>query len=172
MWLLPFAPLDTLDFTSFTMHVGSKLVLDACGEVQRQAPYKLDRDVAALDSRIQKVKLLEGGFLVVQVGGEGRAVVEKLVALRPDVPLDVRFVVAVSADVDLDDDENLQWGIFTRFDPARDMLFGEQTFVGARPVYRGVIGIDATWKEGYPAPLDMDPSVMKLVDRRWADYWK
>ena len=32
MWLLPFAPLDTLDFTSFKMHVGSKLVIDACGE--------------------------------------------------------------------------------------------------------------------------------------------
>ena len=38
MWLLPFAPLDTLDFTSFTMHVGSKLVLDACGPVMRPEP--------------------------------------------------------------------------------------------------------------------------------------
>jgi 3-polyprenyl-4-hydroxybenzoate decarboxylase len=36
MWLLPFAPLDTLDFTSFTMHVGSKLVIDACGPVLRK----------------------------------------------------------------------------------------------------------------------------------------
>ena len=58
-----------------------------------------------------------------------------------------------------------RWGIFTRFDPARDMLFSEQTFVGARPVYRGTIGIDATWKEGYPAPLVMDESIVKLVDR-------
>ena len=31
--LLPVAPLDTLDFTSFRMHVGSKLILDATGEV-------------------------------------------------------------------------------------------------------------------------------------------
>ena len=68
----------------------------------------------------------------------------------------VRFIVAVSPDVKLDDDENLQWGIFTRFDPARDMLFSEQVFVGARPVYRGIIAIDATWKDGYPAPLVMD----------------
>ena len=29
--LLPVAPLDTLDFTSFKMHVGSKLVIDATG---------------------------------------------------------------------------------------------------------------------------------------------
>src|SRR5881397_916747 len=38
MWLLPFAPLDTLDFTSFTMHVGSKLVIDACGKAARPLP--------------------------------------------------------------------------------------------------------------------------------------
>jgi 4-hydroxy-3-polyprenylbenzoate decarboxylase len=86
--------------------------------------------------------------------------------------LNVRFVVAVSPDVRLDDDENLQWGIFTRFDPARDMVFAEQVFVGARPVYRGTVGIDATWKEGYPAPLEMDEAVVKLVDRRWGEYWK
>ena len=87
-------------------------------------------------------------------------------------PLGVRFVVAVSPDVRLEDDENLQWGIFTRFDPARDMLFSEQMFVGARPVYRGTAGIDATWKEGYPAPLVMDESTVRRVGQRWADYWK
>jgi len=86
--------------------------------------------------------------------------------------LGVRFVVAVSPDVVIDDQENLQWGIFTRFAPARDMVFSEQTFVGARPVYRGTVGIDATWKEGYPAPLVMDESIVKLVDRRWSEYWK
>ena len=85
---------------------------------------------------------------------------------------DVRIVVAVSLDVNLEDDENLQWGIFTRFDPARDMVFSEQTFVGARPVYRGVVGIDATWKKGYPLPLEMDESIVKLVDSRWGEYWK
>jgi len=88
------------------------------------------------------------------------------------MPLGVKFVVAVSPDVHLDDDENLQWGIFTRFDPARDMFFTEQLFVGARPVYRGIVGIDATWKEGYPAPLVMDESIVKLVDSRWSEYWK
>jgi 4-hydroxy-3-polyprenylbenzoate decarboxylase len=168
MWLLPFAPLDTLDFTSFKMHVGSKLVLDACGPVLGAEPPVPQTDFARLDARIEKWKLLDGGFLVVSVRESGRVVVEKILAGRPDV----RFVVAVSDDVDLDDDENLQWGIFTRFDPARDMVFSEQTFVGARPVYRGIVGIDATWKQGYPRPLEMDPSTVKRVDSRWLDYWK
>jgi UbiD family decarboxylase len=168
MWLLPFAPLDTLDFTSFTMHVGSKLVLDACGAALRPDVPPAALDFARIDARIEKWKLLEGGFLVVAVREGGRAVVKSIMAAKPAV----RFVVAVSLDVNLDDDENLQWGIFTRFDPARDMVFSEQEFVGARPVYRGVVGIDATWKQGYPLPLEMDESIVRLVDRRWGDYWK
>ena len=35
----------------------------------------------------------------------------------------------------------------------RDMIFAEQSFSGARPVYRGLIGIDATWKQGYRFPF-------------------
>jgi 4-hydroxy-3-polyprenylbenzoate decarboxylase len=62
--------------------------------------------------------------------------------------------------------------MFTRFDPAHDMLFHQQEFEGARPAYRGPVGIDATWKEGYPAPLVMDESIVKLVDRRWPEYWQ
>jgi 4-hydroxy-3-polyprenylbenzoate decarboxylase len=168
MWLLPFAPLDTLDFTSFTMHVGSKLVIDAAGEEVAKTPPPAAVDPRPYDSRIGNYRLLDGGFLVVVVRENPRDVLSKLVR----APLGVRFVVAVSEDVRLDDDENLQWGIFTRFDPARDMFFTDQTFVGARPVYRGIVGIDATWKQGYPEPLVMDESVVKLVDRRWADYWK
>jgi 4-hydroxy-3-polyprenylbenzoate decarboxylase len=168
MWLLPFAPLDTLDFTSFKMHVGSKLVIDAAGEMLAKAEPLQDVNPLRFDGRIEDYRLLEGSLLVVRVPDQAREVLQNLV----QAPLGVRFVVAVSPDVRLDDDENLQWGIFTRFDPARDMFFTEQTFVGARPVYRGIVGIDATWKEGYPAPLVMDESIVKLVERRWEDYWR
>lgn len=168
MWLVPFAPLDTLDFTSFKMHVGSKLVMDAAGDpIQKSAPPS-GADPAQFDARIQNHRLLDGGFLVIVVRENPRDVLQNLVR----APLGVRFVVAVSADVDLDDDEQIQWGIFTRFDPARDMFFSEQIFVGARPVYRGIVGIDATWKAGYPAALEMDPAIVQRVDRRWAEYFK
>jgi 3-polyprenyl-4-hydroxybenzoate decarboxylase len=167
LWLLPFAPLDTLDFTSFKMHVGSKLVIDAAGEIleRRDAPRSIDP--TQFDKRIQKWRLLDGGFLVVVATENPRDVLQKLVR----APLGVRMVVAVSSDVQLDDDEQVQWGIFTRFDPARDMFFSEQTFAGARPIYRGIVAIDATWKQGYPAPLEMDPAIVRRVDQRWAEYW-
>jgi UbiD family decarboxylase len=165
--LLPTAPLDTLDFTSFKMHVGSKLIIDAAGDVINGAEPPLDIDPLPLDARIENYKLLDGGFLVIAVRQQARQVLENVIRAQ----LGIRFVVAVSTDVLLDNEENLQWGIFTRFDPARDMLFSEQFFVGARPVYRGTIGIDATWKEGYPAPLVMDESIVRLVDRRWSEYF-
>ena len=72
----------------------------------------------------------------------------------------------------LDDDELLLWGIFTRFDCARDLVPAATETRGAWTVCRGPIGIDATWKEGYPAPLVMDDSIIKRVDRRWPEYWK
>ena len=169
MLLLPIAPLDTLDYTSFQMHVGSKLVLDATGEpVTADPPPAEISDPTAFDSRITAWKVLAGGFVVVAVRASSREVLERL--LRWESLGRVRFVVAVSTDVDLTDEENTIWGIFSRFDPARDMLFAEQSFVGARPVYGGRIGIDATWKEGYPLPLTMSEEVVRLVDRRWDEY--
>jgi 4-hydroxy-3-polyprenylbenzoate decarboxylase len=168
LWLLPFAPLDTLDFTSFKMHVGSKLVIDASGEIQNRREPPSGVDLSAFGPRIQNHKLLDGGFLVVVPRENPRETLKNLVV----APIDARFVVTVSPDVRLDDDEQLQWGIFTRFDPALDMFFTQQSFTGARPVYGGVVGIDATWKTGYPAPLEMDPAIIKKVDQRWSEYWK
>jgi 4-hydroxybenzoate decarboxylase subunit C len=80
-------------------------------------------------------------------------------------------VTAVSEDVDLADQTSTIWGIFTRFDPARDMIFQKQEFIGARPVYSGRIGIDATWKEGYPPPVTMPEDTIRLVERRWDEYF-
>jgi UbiD family decarboxylase len=170
MLLLPIAPLDTLDYTSYRMHVGSKLVLDATGEaVTSDPPPRAVADPGSFDNRVTRHRLLEGGFLVVETRCEPRAVLERLVRWEGLGP--VKFVVAVSGDVELDSEPSLLWGIFTRFDPARDMIMGEQRFVGARPVYSGRTGIDATWKEGYPLPVAMDPDVTRLVDRRWGEYF-
>jgi 4-hydroxy-3-polyprenylbenzoate decarboxylase len=171
MLLLPVAPLDTLDFTSFKWHVGSKLILDATGEpVTRADPPRAVTDARSFDRRISAYRLLRGGFLVVVVEKEPRDVLGRLLAWEALAP--IKFVVGVSADVNLHDTENLLWGIFTRFDPARDMLFEKQSFLGARPIYQGRIGIDATWKAGYPAPLEMTQDIRRRVDSRWGEYWK
>ena len=170
MLLLPIGALDTLDYTSYVMHVGSKLVLDATGEpVTDRPPPAGVTDPAGFDRRVVRHRLLDGGFLAVVVRQEARAVLEGLVRWEGLGP--VKFVVAVSDDIDLASETSVVWGIFTRFDPARDMIFERQDFVGARPVYRGRVGIDATWKTGYPLPLTMPDEIVRLVDRRWGEYF-
>ena len=170
MILLPIGALDTLDYTSYVMHVGSKLVMDATGEpVTSEPPPRAIPDPAAFDGRVVRHRLMEGGFLLVVVSEQPRAVLEGLVRWEGLGP--VKFVVAVSDDIDLASESSVVWGIFTRFDPARDMLFGRQSFIGARPVYSGRIAIDATWKTGYPLPLTMPDEIVRRVDRRWGEYF-
>jgi 4-hydroxy-3-polyprenylbenzoate decarboxylase len=169
--LLPGVPFDTLDFTSLTLNVGSKMVLDATPSSGASAPPAQisAAQVQALHPRIRRVRLLEGAWLVVQVEGEGREVVQALV--QAEALAGVKLIAAVSDDVDLEDRESLLWGIFTRFDPARDVVFTEVEVRGAWPVCRGRLGIDATFKPGYPEPIVMDPAVAKRVSERWPQYF-
>jgi 4-hydroxy-3-polyprenylbenzoate decarboxylase len=105
----------------------------------------------------------------VAVGGPpdtpGREVVEKLVR-RPECAA-VKLVVAVSADVPLEDDELLLWGVFTRFDCARDVVPGAIETRGAWLTCRGPLGIDATWKPGYPEPVASLAATIANVDGWW-----
>lgn len=177
--VIPGVPLDTLDFTSGRMNLGSKMVLDAQSHARpvgssggsatasRPAAPLLESvtDPRAFDARVRDWRLAWGGLLVVQVSGEGRAVVEALVR-RPEYE-GVRLIAAVSADVPLADDDLLLWGVFTRFDCARDTVPATVETHGACTVCRGPLGIDATWKDGYPAPVENLPEVTQRVDAWW-----
>jgi 4-hydroxy-3-polyprenylbenzoate decarboxylase len=185
--------LDTLDFTSFRMHRGSKLVLDAiprparseggdygarataCGP--RRALSGSSRaalDGASLRARVPSItraRLIEDALLAVSVplGTAGRPVLETLLATLPDNELTALAVV--SDDVDIESRVELLWGMMTRFDVARDVLFSRTELRGAMPVHRGILGVDATWKPGYPEPLVMTPEIERRVDGRWREYF-
>ena len=180
--LLPGVPLDTLDFTSTTMNLGSKMVLDAQSHsrlvgsagVAAAGPgapgngtdaLATVADPRACDDEVLAHRLAWGGMLVVQVRGAGRAVVERLVQ-RPEYAA-VKLLVAVSRDVALDDDELLLWGIFTRFDCARDVIPARTETRGAWLTCRGPLGIDATWKDGYPEPVGLPDPVIQKVSSWW-----
>jgi 4-hydroxybenzoate decarboxylase subunit C len=178
--LLPKVPLDTLDFTSFAMELGSKMIIDATKKQRQIQDKRLEikenrhsqpiKDIRSIDRRITDYSVIEECFLIVKVQSGGRKVIEKLVKQKPLQTF--KIIAAVSEDVDIRKKENYIWGIFTRFDCERDIIFNEQGLVGISPVYKGVMGIDATWKKGYPAPLQMEPAIVKRVDERWDSYWK
>ena len=115
-------------------------------------------------------RLLEGSMLAVQVRDGAHNALTRL--QHAEELRDLKLLAAVSPDVDLQDQTSLLWGIFTRFDPARDVQFPRMEMIGAAPVYGGTMGIDATWKPGYPEPLEMTPEIKERVDRRWEEYWR
>src|SRR3989338_7059968 len=171
--LLPGVPFDTLDFTSFSLNLGSKMVLDATRDEPAGLPpqplHIEESRVKAVHASIRRARLVEDTLLAVQVSGEGRVVIEALV--KASHLSTAKLIAVVSEDVDLDDPESLLWGIFTRFDPARDIVFAASELRGAWPVFRGPLGIDATFKQGYPDPVVMDPAMVEKVSSRWRQYW-
>ena len=178
--MIPRVPMDTLDFTSFRMNLGSKMIIDATKKQRPQEESKasVDRDrridqvqhLKSLDPRIVDINLVHDTLLLVKVSGQGMPLIEKLVK-HTELP-GIKIVAVVSDDVDIRDRENYIWGVFTRFDCERDILFTEQKLIGISPVYKGIMGIDATWKQGYPKPLTMHEGIKNRVEERWESYWK
>lgn len=196
--MIPKVPLDTLDFTSYKMNLGSKMVIDGCmkrramsGELRDFNLKDLRSMLIAQDIRILDINLVENTLLIIKVESKiassitpaihqsivhipqhsiGKAVLQKL--LSQPLPSSIKIITVVSEDVDIRDKESYIWGIFTRFDCERDVIFTEQKLVGISPVYSGVMGIDATWKQGYQKPLVMDEGIVKLVDEKWDTFWK
>jgi UbiD family decarboxylase len=177
--LLPRVPLDTLDFTSYTMNLGSKMIIDATRKEPDQKPrrpkhagregHRLPR-LRTVDRRIADQHLLHDALLLVTVHGQGMPVLKKL--LKHPALEDIPVIAVVSEDVDVRERESAIWGVFTRFDCERDVLFAHQRLIGACPVYDGPMGIDATWKRGYPEPLRMTDEVRQKVEERWDRYWQ
>ncbi len=174
--LLPGVPLDTLDFTGPKMNLGSKVVIDATPRPDEpQAPRpSLSPDVvqglAAGVPGISDAFLWEESLLAVTVRGDGRQVLARL--LEHPALTGVAMIAAVSEDVNIRSLETLLWGIFTRFDGARDLLFAGREWQGIAPRYSGPMAIDATWKPGYPPALEMHPDVVRTVDQNWNRYWE
>jgi 4-hydroxy-3-polyprenylbenzoate decarboxylase len=132
--------------------------------------------VTRIDSRVLGARFLEGALLVVAVqsgiatGGTGAGAEVLARILESGLAAPAKIVAVVSEDVVLDDPVSRLWGIFTRFDAARDVRFRESALRNAWPTHRGPLGIDATWKKGYPEPLVMPDEIVKKVDSRWSEY--
>jgi 4-hydroxy-3-polyprenylbenzoate decarboxylase len=172
--ILPGVPLDTLDFTSYTMNLGSKLIIDATRRHGSALPKRPPAgDVFDLDLKRKYPEILgwrcwDGTLLVVQTAKEGRALLEKLVR---DKSLEgVKIAAVVSPDVNIENRESMMWGLFNRFDCARDVIFSGTHLTGPVARYAGTMGIDATHKPGYPEPVEMSQGIIELVNRRWNEY--
>jgi 4-hydroxy-3-polyprenylbenzoate decarboxylase len=187
--LISNAPLDTLDFTSFKMHHGSRIILDATGsraqysggdtraiarglEPDTEPGPAFSRNAKDLAPHIKASRVWEDTLLIVQAERIESDIGRKILGALVQSPHTSRLklIAVISPDVEIDDEVDVIWGIFTRFDPARDLMFTKSEMRGVQPVYEGVMGIDATWKPGYPDAVVMPDEIVRLVDARWDTY--
>jgi 4-hydroxy-3-polyprenylbenzoate decarboxylase len=93
-----------------------------------------------------------------------------------------KFVIVVDKAINIRDPRQVVWAISSKVDPVRDVFilpatpFDTLDFASTNIGLGGRMGIDATTKippetdHPWGEPLESDPEVAALVDRRWADY--
>lgn len=172
--LIPWAPLDTLDFTSGNIHVGSKMGINAVrrpnGGRKRTRPPKTVPNPREKLEAVKDYRLLPGGMLHIVVEQKPKETIRALFEI-PGYEA-VRIIVAQSPDIDLEDDTELIWGMFTRFDPYLDVFFEKTELRGSAVQYDGRMGLDCTFKKWYPDVIEMSEDVKEKVSSRWKQYWE
>ena len=168
--LVPWAPLDTLDFTSGKLNVGSKMGINALRKPdnQKKTYAKKVPDPRSKHKEIIDYRLLNGGFLVLQAKKDPKKLIEKM--FKTPGYKNVRIIAVVSEDINLQDDTDLIWGIFTRFDPYLHVIFEKTELKGSAVLYDGRMGIDATVKKWYPDVIEMSDEIKNKVTEKWTKY--
>ncbi len=93
-----------------------------------------------------------------------------------------KFVIVVDKDINIRDPRQVVWAISSKVDPVRDVFILENTpfdtldFASEKIGLGGRMGIDATTKippendHEWGEPLESDPDISAMVDRRWDEY--
>jgi UbiD family decarboxylase len=160
--------MDTLDYTSGKVNVGSKAILLGLGDPIRDLP----RDFRGeLPGDLMNVEVFCAGCLVVQgVGYEkdphqaSRLAREPVFSKWPLVVLHDDVAVARST-------PDFLWATWTRFEPAADIHAANTKVERHHLCYQGPIVIDARIKPGFPAELVVRDDIAALVDKRWREYF-
>jgi 4-hydroxy-3-polyprenylbenzoate decarboxylase len=189
--LISRAPLDTLDFTSFKMHHGSRIILDATGSraqysavapmrrrqcVRRRSPIPSRGRPSRATRKISPVH--QGGARVGRhaarrAGGAHRdrhRTQDSEPLVQSPHTSRLKLIAVISPDVNIDDDVDVIWGIFTRFDPARDLMFTRSEMRGVQPLYRRRHGNRRHVEAGISRRGVDAGRMVRLVDSRWGTY--
>lgn len=165
--------MDTLDYAGPKVNHGSKGVLIGCGDPIRDLPREFTQPSSTnLPAGVRAVEVFCGGCLVVEgpsyeeePGFVARIVESPCFAAWP-------FIVVVD-DVSsaILSEQSFLWQTFTRFNPAHDIHASKTTYNRHTLAYTPPIAIDSRMKPWYPDEVEADPETIRLVDRRWGEYF-
>lgn len=185
-------PIDSLDFASPVVGLGSKMGLDATKKWlaelamsattigERSAPTANDLEQVKFDIKAQIPSVIDihlptatavNQMIIAsmdkQSTGEGKALIEAIWQHYSPF-IEPKFVVVVDKDVNIDDWHDVIWAITTRMDPARDT---HQWCSSDKTLSR--FGLDATNKTAQEAtrewgvPISKSPELVNKIDQIW-----
>ncbi|MGF1730794.1 4-hydroxy-3-polyprenylbenzoate decarboxylase [Photobacterium kasasachensis] len=187
--MIEHTPIDSLDFASPVVGLGSKMGLDAtikweaetANSSAEQRPFDDSFDIkAGIAALMQEYPEIVDFYLPPEADASKMAIVSLRKetagqALRVmdgvwtllDKFTDPRFVIACDDDVNVRDWNDVIWAVTTRMDPSRDTLLIDSLPSGSR------MGMDATNKlpgetdREWGTPISKDPEIVARVDAIW-----
>jgi 3-polyprenyl-4-hydroxybenzoate decarboxylase len=159
---------DTLDYASGKINHGSKAMLvgvgDAKRDLQKEFRGELPRDV-------KRAEVYCGGCLVLE-GNSYEEEPNQAVRLAKSGKFDDFQVVVLHDDAEFaKSTEKFLWATWTRFNPSTDVYAKQISIQNNHIVYDAPIVIDARMKPWYPKEVEARDDIVKLVDRRWREYF-
>ncbi|KOO03004.1 4-hydroxy-3-polyprenylbenzoate decarboxylase [Vibrio nereis] len=183
-------PIDSLDFASPVVGLGSKMGMDATikWDAENATAPELNHEAATPISpeHIEQLKSQfpelieiampesagEDRFVIVSMhkreAHQSKRVLEGIWAFLKPLT-DAKFVVLCDEDVNVHDWNDVIWAMTTRMDPARDTLQ-----IAAQDGQSSKLGLDATNKflgevqREWGVPIKKDPQLVAQVDAKWS----
>ncbi|MEZ9232850.1 4-hydroxy-3-polyprenylbenzoate decarboxylase [Vibrio amylolyticus] len=190
-------PIDSLDFASPVVGLGSKMGIDAT----KKWPVELELSGSSVQSQeIQHLKKTEVDELVSLLKVESQDIINiylpqstrvngmAIVSIRKEIPgqaeslmrklvstlnkkMQIKFIIVCDDDVEASDWNDVIWAVTTRMDPSRDTItFPREDGDGVKS---SIMGLDATnklngeVKREWGIPIKKDPQVEKKIDSIW-----
>ena len=170
--LLQTTPLDTLDFTSGKMNVGSKMGLNAVGdgsEISQDNFVEISiEDPRNKYNKIKDYRVINKNIIIINSQFDPMLVSREI--QESNILENFKMIFIVGTDIKIHDDIDLVWGIFTRFDPTLDISFKNCDIKNSSVQFSGTMIIDATQKDWYPKVLHMSPDIVDKVEKNWKNY--
>ena len=170
--LLQTTPLDTLDFTSGKINVGSKVGFNAIGDGKVISKDNFGK-VSIPDPRNKYNKIIDfrvvnKNIIIISSNHNPEEMTKDI--FTSNLLENFRIIFIVSSDIKINDNIDIIWGIFTRFDPTLDIYFQNLNRRNSSITFEGRMIIDATLKEWYPKVLEMSDDISTKVNENWKNY--
>ena len=167
LYIVSNVSMDTLDYSGPEINLGSKGIMLGLGPPIRELPRAFSGE---LPGGVREVAVFCPGCLVVTgpSHAEDPDFARRIRGAFPEWPLvclveDAARVAASPI--------RFLWAVFTRFEPAADLVTTDVGVQRNHLVFRGTVTIDARKKATYPDELFCDERTARTVTERWKEYF-